>query len=53
MNVLFVNPERARLLDWEWVRLWSAIGGGVMVQEMPPEYPALFLEKLKPYVRHA
>jgi hypothetical protein len=44
MSVLFITPEYARHLDWAWVRLWLAIGGGVKVQEMPPKYPTLFLE---------
>ncbi len=42
---LFVSPEYARLLSWAWVRLYLALGGVVTVQEMPPEYPALFLER--------
>ncbi len=44
MSTLFVTPWYARLLGWEWLRLWLALGGGVKVQEMPPQYPALFLE---------
>ena len=44
MNVLFITPEFARGLDWAWVRLWLALGGGVKVQPMPPKYPALFVE---------
>ena len=41
---LFVTPEYARRLDWAWVRLMLAFGIGVTVQDMPPKYPALWLE---------
>ncbi len=45
MSTLFVNPETARTLSLDWLKLWFSIGGVVWVQEMPPEYPAMYLEK--------
>ena len=45
MSTLFVSPEIARTLDWDWLRLWFSIGGVLWVQEMTPELPALYMEK--------
>lgn len=45
MASLFIAPEEARLLDCMWVRLWLLFGGEIQVQPMPPEHPAMFVEK--------
>lgn len=45
MTRLFIDPREIRALGCAWIRLWLLIGGSIQVQPMPPERPAMILER--------